>query len=362
MGRKVSMLSKFIRKLKGKAAPSKKERIVYVQDGRAKRTNYTFFRGSHANFHPTDETLQHPDLVAQYVMKGFIPDSPPIDRQTPIVAFGSCFASNISRYLFNQGYNILTKKDHKAYVSSMGDGIVNTFAIRQQFEWAWKGKTPGIDLWHGYKAEHFGYDEDVRKTTKDLFDAADVFIITLGLSEVWYDEPTGEVFWRAVPMDHYDETRHKFRVSTVSENLDNLVAIRQLIRQNRPGAAVIFTLSPVPLTATFKDASCVVANSASKAILRAALEEFMQGDHAQGSFYFPSYEIVTKFFERPFMEDRKNPHEHVLTFNMKVFHAYYCHRQDAPIDLAKEFHHARELDSVVVSDGHFAVPRTRSAR
>ena len=121
--------------------------------------------------------------------------------------------------------------------------MVNTFVIRQQFEWAFENRIPELDLWPSYDARAFGYDEQIRLSTRALFDKADVFIITLGLSEIWYDEVTGGVFWRAVPTDKYDPARHKFRVSSVAENIDNITVIYRLIRQYRPSAKVIFTLS-----------------------------------------------------------------------------------------------------------------------
>ena len=38
------------------------------------------------------------------------------------------------------------------------------------------------------------YDQDIRDRTRAIFDRTDVFIITLGLSEVWSNKQTGEVF------------------------------------------------------------------------------------------------------------------------------------------------------------------------
>lgn len=337
---------------------------TYEQDGRSKRTTYTFFRGDTANFHPTDESMTKPGFLNDYVVEGWMPAEPMIALDTPIVPFGSCFAANIQKYLTGRGYNVLTSKARSNYVSSMGDGIVNTFAIRQQFEWAWNGTVPDIDLWHGYDAEVFGYQEEVRRDTATMFDGCDVFIITLGLSEVWYDEPTGSVFWRAVPKENYDPARHKFRVSSVAENLANLEAIHVLIRQRRPDATVVFTLSPVPLTATFRNASCLTANSASKAILRAALDEFMRspavGDGK--TFYFPSFEIVTSCFLSPFKEDRKHPHDHVIDLNMVVFERYFCQSGITDADIDKKLEETLLLDYKVARDGHFAVPRKRETK
>ena len=56
---------------------------------------------------------------------------------------------------------------------------------------------------------------------------------------------------------------------------------------------MVFTLSPVPLKATFTEKSCVVANSASKAIIRAALSS-VENKKVKNFNYWPSYEIVTE--------------------------------------------------------------------
>ncbi|PSJ58837.1 GSCFA domain-containing protein [Pseudaminobacter soli (ex Li et al. 2025)] len=340
------------------------ELTEYHQDGRTKKTTYSFFRGENANFHPTDESLTRSGFVRDYVVKNLAPKEPTISKSSRIVAFGSCFAINIQRYLAERGYNLLTHGRKDTYVSSMGDGIVNTFAIRQQFEWAWLGRVPEVELWHGYRAEVFGYDEKIRQATRDVFDNCDVFIITLGLSEVWFDEPTGSVFWRAVPQEFYDPARHKFRVSSVAENLENLTEIHKLIREHRPDAQIVFTLSPVPLTATFRDKSCIIANSASKAILRAALDEFMRGPTLNDDkvFYFPSYEIVNSCFINPMMEDRKHPHDHVIELNMKVFERYFCKSGLTDADVDRAFGRAALLDYTVARDGHLAVPRKKAPK
>lgn len=338
--------------------------IEYRQDGRLKRTTATFYRGPHSNFNPTDESLGATGAIADCAMKGWAPRHPFIGRSSPVVAFGSCFAAHIANHLFADGYDILTKKNPKAYVSNMGDGMVNTFAIRQQFDWAWDRRVPRADLWHGYDARSFGYRDDVRAVTEAMFDQADVFIITLGLSEIWYDEPTGEVFWRAVPYARFDPQRHKFRVSSVAENLANLRAIHASIRKRRPGAAIVLTLSPVPLTATFRAVACVSANAVSKAILRVAIDELLRELAPTDAqlHYFPSYEIVTGLFQNAFMEDRKHPHHHVLDLVMKTFQHSYCVDSVDATALDACFTMARELDRRVGAEGHFSVPRTMNPK
>lgn len=322
-----------------------------------KRMSRSFFRGEHANFHPSDETLAQDDFITDYLTKNLVPAQPFITPKTNIVAFGSCFAANISKYLMAHGYNVTSAKDDVAYISRMGDGIVTTFAIRQQFEWAWSERAPEIELWHTKDATQMGYDESVRLRTRALFDEADVFIITLGLSEIWYDEPTGEVFWRAVPADRHDPSRHKFRVSTVSENLANLCAIYDLIRKHRPDATIVMTLSPIPLTATFRPIPCVAANSVSKAILRAALDEFYRArcEADPALFYFPSYEVVTTAFNHAFTADRRHVYGHVLQFNMRIFERFFCDSGLTDADLLATWRSAKEKDERIGRLGHESV-------
>jgi hypothetical protein len=331
------------------------EAMEFDVAGRTERASFSFHRGDGAAFHPNDTAFHGKGIVGELV-RGLVPAKPIINKKTSIVAFGSCFADNVSHYLHEAGYNVATKQDSVAHISRFGDGIVNTFAVLQQFQWAWEKKRPTQELWHGYDAKAHGYDEDIRVATRRMLDKTDVFIITLGLSEIWYDEPTGEVFWRAVPSDKFDAKRHKFRVASQYENLQNLHLIVGRIRRYRPEAKIIFTLSPIPLTATFRPMSCIVASSASKANLRSALDEFMSLKIDDKVFYFPSYELVLNCFHNQFMEDRRHVHYHIIQFVMAVFERYFC---GGPTDLQvyDKFVITRQLDKYIQEQGHWAVPR-----
>jgi hypothetical protein len=257
-----------------------------------------------------------------------LPEAPLIGPETRIAAFGSCFAQEISDWLAQRNFSILTQKGGEygsTYVVRFGEGMVNTFALRQQFEWAFEARRLEGELWHGYDARAFGYDEDVRLATRAVFEQSDLFVITLGLSEVWYDAITGGVFWRAVPRDKYDPARHKFRISSVDENRDNIRAIYRLIRMYRPEAKVLFTLSPIPLVATFRPVPSITANSASKAILRAALDEVLREVQHEGhAFYWPSYEIIMDVFDRRWLPDRRHIKPELIAFVMTMFEAHWC--------------------------------------
>lgn len=287
----------------------------------------TWFRGEHTNYNPDVARMLDVEAAQRYVLHGWVPDRPVIRPDTQITAFGSCFAANISNWLSRRRFRVLNKdeKAKNAYVVACGEGMVNSFVIRQQFEWAWENKVFDGALWHGYKAEEYGYDPEVQAETRRIFDQTDFFILTFGLSEVWYDEPTGNVFWRTIPKDAYDPARHKFRVSTVEENRDNLMAIYRLIRKHRPDAKILFTLSPIPLIATFRDVSCLTANSVSKAVLRVAIDEVVREVRHEGVLsYWPSYELVTDVFALPFKPDRRHPEGAVLDYIMTLFEHAWC--------------------------------------
>jgi hypothetical protein len=300
--------------------------VSFDVEGRKQKAHRSWYRGDHTNYNPNLANMRSPRAIEDFILNGWLPAEPFITSQTKIAAFGSCFAEHISNYLNKRNYTILTKADGSAYVVRMGEGIVNSYAIRQQFDWAFRGLTPTTDLWHGYDAEDYGYDEAIRLETLSLFESTDVFILTFGLSEVWYDEPTGEVFWRAIPADVFDPSRHKFRVTTVGENMANMRAIYETIREFRPDARIIFTLSPIPLVATFRPVSCITANTVSKSVLRAAIDELHREVVDEGKlFYWPSYDIVEYAFgPGKYEKDRRHIKGPVLDYVMALFESHYC--------------------------------------
>jgi hypothetical protein len=301
-------------------------RLEFEIAGRKQVAHRTWYRGEHCNFNPSVANMRAPNAIEDFILDGWLPPEPFITPETNVTAFGSCFAEHIGVYLNSRNYKILTKSKTDAYVVAMAEGIVNTYAIRQQFDWAFRGLTPTSELWYGYKAESFGYDEDVRLNTLAMFEQTDVFILTFGLSEVWYDVPTGEVFWRAVPADRFDPSRHAFRVTTVDENKTNMRAIYDTIREFRPEAKIIFTLSPIPLVATFRPVACITANSASKGILRASIDEVYREVQQEGKlFYWPGYEIVENAFgPGRYAVDRRHVKDPILDYVMGLFEAHYC--------------------------------------
>jgi hypothetical protein len=287
----------------------------------------SWHRGDVVNAYPKQAAYLDRNFLRDQILKGWMPQAPLLTRGTRITAFGSCFAANITRHLETLGYDLSRKREPDIHISRIADGLVNTASILGQFEWALENKKQAGDLWHGFKAEGYGYDEDIRLRTRALFLATEFFIVTLGLSEVWYDEVSGGTFWRAVPKDVFDPARHKFRVMSMEETKRDIARIHALIRAHVPNAKILFTVSPIPLAATFRPVSCISANAVSKAVLRAALDEFLREHDDELNrtlFYFPSMEIVQHGFVDAMRPDNRHPPNYVLDVVMKTFEAVYC--------------------------------------
>lgn len=318
--------SKDVANIMNDQSPLSPDEIESV-DPNAHRRIASWHRGDTVNYFPRRSDFSSNTFLQDYILKGWIPPTPILTRGMKITAFGSCFAANITRHLSNIGFDLSSNRDPDIYISRIGDGLVNISSILGQFEWALENKDQPQDLWHGFKAEGYGYDEDIRLRTREVFLGTEFFIITLGLSEVWYDATTGGTFWRSVPEAVFDAKRHKFRVMSMAETKSDIAKIYALIRAHVPNAKVLFTVSPIPLAATFRDISCLTANNVSKAILRAALDEFLRDNQEainQTLFYFPSMEIVQFGFADPWGLDCRHPTSSVLDTVMRTFEASFC--------------------------------------
>lgn len=245
----------------------------------------------------------------------------PVRRQASVFAIGSCFARNVEGFL-------LADFDVPSHVarSDVPDGIAgidprltadltlwhryNVFSIRNSLAWALEPEEtcpadrflaagPGL-VSDPYAGCRLALPRTKAQAVSDWTDATmrrikacELIIITLGLSEVWEDLETGLVLnaapiaelWRNCP------GRFAFKLAGIGETLAELDAIHDLLERHCPqGVQVVVTVSPIPLLATFRPEDIVVANTASKSILRAAVEQWSAAH--EDVHYFPSYEMI----------------------------------------------------------------------
>ena len=253
---------------------------------------------------------------------------PVIPRNAKVFAMGSCFAVEIRRALRAAGCDVYPKYLEMKFdraVHSPGrlpdrDNInhYDTFVIRQEIEravarrpvdpeWFWVLSTQlprrkrWKEVWQNplHRQVYASSREELVWLSHQLDDciadglaAAEIVIITLGLTECWRSRATGQYVCLGPSTDD-DETASwlEFHPSGFAENLANIRATLEAIWRAWPDKRIVLTVSPVALAHTHTNQDIVVANSASKATLRAAVAEICR--EFPSVLYWPSYEFAT---------------------------------------------------------------------
>lgn len=272
---------------------------------------------------PSCSQLDGEDALHDYFLHGYAPEEPIIAKDTKITAFGSCFAGNVSRYLLKHGYTVNAHSwDHNlSDIIRIDEIMVHTPALLAQFQWAFQDK-PLESIFIG-SAEEKAQTYHSMDACKQIIKDTEFFIITLGLTEAWYDKENEQYLWKFVPNKKLDPTRFESRFVSFTENLNNLQEIYDLIKSNVPDAKILLTLSPIPLLGSYHGKSVLCANTASKATLRAVLHEFISNVNDSNVYYFPSYELVNHYVESPWKEDNRHITPETVDTIMSIFGRYF---------------------------------------
>jgi len=278
-----------------------------------------------------------------------------ISPKSKIAAAGSCFAQHISRHLKKNGYNVLDveppppslpEKLHNKYGFSMYSARYgNIYTVRQLMqlakevagEWTpqsfiWEKNGKFIDALRP-AVEHQGFNslEEVRhhrhchiSRVKELFKELDVFIFTLGLTEMWVHKESGTVYPTApgVIAGEFNEDDFEFQNSnfrSINRDMREFIKCMKRIRKNKE-FKMILTVSPVPLTATASGNHVLTSTSYSKSVLRAIAGHWAEKDFVD---YFPSYEIVTnpRLHSTGFSDNLRSVRNEAVDVVMKHFFA-----------------------------------------
>ncbi len=238
----------------------------------------------------------------------------PDDR---IFAIGSCFARGVEGALSALGLVVESMPDVFGRYE-VADGVIGaqrgftnkytTEAIRDELRWALVPDTEfpeealvalGDGTWFdphatpilkpGTKDETLVRHALLTSLTRKVRQCR-IVVLTLGLIETFYDTRT-RLYTNCTPPLMAEPDRFRFRVLDFGRVLDALEDIHGLLSMyGHPATEIVVTVSPVPLQATFTGLDVVVANTQSKAVLRAAAAEWVTR-HAN-VHYFPSFEIV----------------------------------------------------------------------
>ncbi len=255
-----------------------------------------------------------------------------IRKDDKVATAGSCFAQHISKTLSKNGFNFLITENSDspdAFANNYGvysaryGNIYSTKQLLQLFDRtygrfqpideAWEtedgrlvdpfrpqiqpGGFASIDELLNSRAQHFD-------AVKKMFTEMDIFVFTLGLTEIWRSKIDGAVFPLApgVAGGKMDSSKYEFVNLSVEDVRQDLQAFIDLLSTINPRAQVLLTVSPVPLMATYENRHVLCSTTLSKSILRVASDEVARtNSHVD---YFPSYEIITGNFNRgAFFED-----------------------------------------------------------
>lgn len=273
---------------------------------------------------PSKAKVHQAELVGENFLHGIAPSEPFIRRTDGITAFGSCFAGHVSTHLHKLGYRVNAHnwQHSSSDLVRMNELMVHTPALRAQFEWAFLEKPLPDVIIDGKKTDTYAYG-DVQAVRK-MIQSCSVYIVTLGLSEAWFDHEQGAYLWKFIPRKSLDAARFENRVISYRENVENIQAIIDVVRSTSASAHIIFTLSPIPLLGTFRGMSTTVANSTSKASLRAALDEVLRSANDDKVHYFPSYELINHYIHDPFEEDNRHVSKDSVAKIMQIFEKNYC--------------------------------------
>ena len=236
---------------------------------------------------------------------------------------GSCFAQHFAKQLVLRGGQVLQAEARHPLVPAEADHgygafsarYGNLYTVRQLrelleqalglrepvFETAQRKDGRWVDMLRpravpmGFEShEHACADRSYHlQAVRQMLGPMDVFLFTLGLTETWFNAQH-DYCYPVVPgaiAGSFDPAAHGFRNFRVNEIVADLEVVIRLVAEQNPGARLLFTVSPVALVATAEARSVVVSTTASKSILRAAVDEIVDR-HAHVD-YFPSYEIIT---------------------------------------------------------------------
>ena len=259
-----------------------------------------------------------------YEIEGIYKKKFNIPANAKIATAGSCFAQHITRHLKKNGYNVLDVEPpppglpenlHQKFGFSMYSARYgNIYTVRQLLQLAQEvaGEwTPQNFIWEkGGKyfdalrpaVEPEGLDsaEEVLihrmhhiSQIKKLFKKFNIFIYTLGLTEMWVHKASGTVYPTApgTIAGEFNDKIFEFQNSHFDSINNDLSEFIQVVKRIRGGKSfrIILSVSPVPLTATASGHHVLTSTTYSKSTLRA-----IAGLWAEQPFvdYFPSYEIV----------------------------------------------------------------------
>jgi len=156
---------------------------------------------------------------------------------------------------------------------------------------------------------------------RELFTNVELFVFTLGLTEVWRHSKSGMVFPTApgVIAGDFDRDKYHFDNLSYEDNIQAFNTFHKKLSAVNPGVRIIITVSPVPFKATYSGDHVLVANTRSKSLLRTVADAV--SNKYDNVHYFPSYELINAHPGRAmfYEPDMRRVNSHGVDFVMEHF-------------------------------------------
>jgi hypothetical protein len=313
-----------------------------------------------------------------------LPSALKISRHTRVASAGSCFAQHISHALMKRGYNYFITENAPAFLSSemalrYGYGVFSarygniytTLQLLQLVQRAFGKFEPQDQFWsteggrcfdllrpriipQGFAsaAEAEADNKQHLAAVRRLFETTDVFVFTLGLTEVWLSKSDGTAYPTCPgcgSAGRYDPAKYEFHNLSVVETSACLSSAIDLIKACNPAIQIVLTVSPVPLIATMEPRHVLQASTYSKGVLRVSAEEMVK-QHAN-VHYFASYETITatRNAHVNFEEDGRTTTAEGVARVMDIFFAHFGDRADAQVPSATSIGHRAAQDNIAAA-------------
>jgi hypothetical protein len=244
----------------------------------------------------------------------------PIDYQSKILSFGSCFAENMASkfdyYKFQNLCNPFGILFHPLAIENSISRTINLELFEEKelffYNERWHNFEVHSDLSNPDKSHLLNEINHLLVTTNKKVKEASHIIITYGTSWVYRNKQTNKLVANChkVPQTNFD--KELLSVSDIEKSIQNTI---NLIEKVNPNCNLIFTISPVR---HLKDG--FVENQRSKANLIAALHSTFEIRQSTKR-YFPSYEIMMDELRdyRFYGEDLLHPNQVAIDYIWERF-------------------------------------------
>ena len=286
-------------------------------------------------------------VVAVADRRTIVPQGPPkfrFSRDARVASAGSCFAARIGERLRAVGLNYLVVEAGAEPLSARYGDIYTALQLAQlldralgrfePLERAWltpsgtlldpfrpRSSATGYATLEALEADRRGHLDAVRS----MFEQLDVFVFTLGLTEVWADRRDGAAF-PSCPgrgRGYFDPDRYAWHSLDVAETTAYLGRFLTTLHEINPAAKVVLTVSPVHNAATMHPTHVVRASMECKATLKVAAESVARSHDSVD--YYSSYDIIMQNLGRQqfFAADGRHVTDETADFVTSAFVQHY---------------------------------------